>query len=86
MAYRVVLGAAAQKDLRRITQRSTFDRLTRALENLRLEPRPPDCRKLKGFDHWRIRVGDYRIIYSINDSESRVDVIRIRHRSIAYDR
>jgi mRNA interferase RelE/StbE len=57
----------------------------RRIEGLSTEPRPPGCRKLVGANNlWRIRVGDYRVIYSIDDPRRRVDVNAVRHRSDAY--
>ena len=56
------------------------------LENLETTPRPPGCKKLKGGDHeWRIRIGDYRIVYVIDDAAKTVDVTRIAHRREVYD-
>jgi mRNA interferase RelE/StbE len=56
------------------------------LEHLASVPRPPRCKKLKGGDHeWRIRVGDYRIVYVIDDEARTVDVTRIAHRRDVYD-
>jgi mRNA interferase RelE/StbE len=55
------------------------------LEKLASNPRPPGCKKLKGGDkEWRIRVGDYRVVYTIDDANSLVEVTRIRHRSEVY--
>ncbi|MBI3650735.1 MAG: type II toxin-antitoxin system RelE/ParE family toxin [Acidobacteria bacterium] len=49
------------------------------------EPRPPKCLKLTGEeDLWRIGVGDYRVLYTINDPQKLVDVIAVRHRREAY--
>jgi mRNA interferase RelE/StbE len=57
------------------------------LENLAANPRPPGCKKLKGGDkEWRIRVGDYRVVYVIDDALLLVEVTRIRHRSEVYER
>ena len=63
----------------------TFARSARKeLERLG-DPRPTGCRKLEGAeDLWRIRIGDYRIIYSVDDSRHVVDISAIRHRSDAY--
>jgi mRNA interferase RelE/StbE len=59
--------------------------MIRAIERLATNPRPKGCRKLEGADNlWRIRVGDYRVIYSVDDARRIVDIIAIRHRSEAY--
>ena len=49
-----------------------------------LIPRPPGCKILKGSDKWRIRIGNYRLIYEIDDSAKAVIVIKIAHRSNVY--
>ncbi len=55
------------------------------LERLALAPRPPGCKKLKGGDkQWRIRIGDYRIVYEIDKART-VDVTRIAHRREVYE-
>jgi mRNA interferase RelE/StbE len=57
------------------------------LENLASNPRPPGCKKIRGGEgEWRIRVGDYRVIYTIDDAKLLVEVTRIRNRGVAYDR
>lgn len=57
----------------------------RAINGLSKNPRPPGCRKLSGGKNdWRIRVGDYRVIYEIADADQIVRVNRVRHRRAAY--
>ena len=56
------------------------------IEGMGVNPRSPGCRKLSGFkDSWRIRVGDYRVVYVINDELKRVSVTRIAHRKDVYE-
>ena len=65
--YRVLLERAAEKDLGRLSA-SVHDRVIAAIQRLTRVPRPTGCRKLTGTDNdWRIRVGDYRVIYEITD-------------------
>ena len=52
---------------------------------LELDPRPSGCKKLKGRDAYRIRIGDYRVIYEIQDSRLMVTVITIGHRREVYE-
>lgn len=60
-------------------------RISAAIDGLKDTPRPPGCKKLQGReDLWRIRVGDYRIIYAIDDTIRVVDVRRIGHRGDIY--
>jgi mRNA interferase RelE/StbE len=57
------------------------------LEDLASNPRPSGCKKLRGGDgEWRIRVGDWRVVYTIDDAKLQVEVTRIRHRSEVYER
>jgi mRNA interferase RelE/StbE len=62
-------------------------RIVPRLENLASNPRPPSCKKMQGGDReWRIRIGDYRAVYTIDDAKLLVEVTRIRHRSGVYER
>jgi mRNA interferase RelE/StbE len=51
---------------------------------LRENPRPANCRKLTGRDGWRIRIGDYRVIYEINDAALSLTVLHVGHRREVY--
>jgi len=83
MGYEVLLLPAAGRDLRKLPP-ELRPRITEALSSLK-EPRQPGAQKLQGsHDRWRIRVGDYRIIYRILDDEHQVIVSRIAHRREAY--
>lgn len=84
MAYRVVLRRSAGRELADLTQ-PIRGRLTRAIGALSNDPRPIGAKLLTGPERiWRLRVGDYRILYRVDDDIVRVLVIRIRHRSAAY--
>ena len=82
--YRVLLERAAEKDLGRLSAR-LHDRMIAAIQALSENPRPTGCRKLTATDNdWRIRVGDYRVIYEIDDAVQVLRVNRIRHRREVY--
>ena len=84
--YRVVVERSAEKDLRRLPLDVRF-RVADTLHSLANDPRPVGSRKLAGTKHdWRIRVGAYRLIYEIADSDSIrvVRVYRVRHRREVY--
>ena len=84
-SYRIVLPASAAKELHGLPS-TVVARIMPRLEHLAASPRPPGCKKLKGGDReWRIRVGDYRIVYEIDDSAKTVDVTRIAHRREVYE-
>lgn len=83
-SYRIEYAKGVDKDLRKIPTK-TADRIAGAIDKLALEPRPPGSVKLVGFDiEYRIRVGDYRVIYQIHDSVLIVLVIEIGHRKDIY--
>jgi mRNA interferase RelE/StbE len=82
--YRVTFARSAGKELERLRP-PTIGRVFRAIEQLRHEPRPGGCVKLTGEGTlWRLRVGDYRVIYSIDDPGRVVDIVMVRHRRDAY--
>jgi len=82
--YSVEVKKKAQKELEALPTQAT-ERIIGALRSLATNPRPEGCKKLKGQDMlWRIRVGNYRIIYSIEDFVKVVAVLRITHRKDAY--
>ena len=82
--YRVLLERGAEKDLARLSS-EIHDRVIVAIQRLARNPRPPGCRKLTGAGNdWRIRVGEYRVIYEIADEIRIVRVNRVRHRREVY--
>jgi mRNA interferase RelE/StbE len=81
---KVFLESSVEKDLRRLSSK-VHDRVLAAVQKLADNPRPVGCRKLSGAaNDWRIRVGDYRVIYEINDATQTVMVNRVRHRREVY--
>jgi mRNA interferase RelE/StbE len=83
MRYRVILPKSVQKELDRLSD-EIANRVLARLTELEINPRPPDLKKLKGRSAWRIRVGDYRVIYEIHDRELQVLVITVGHRREVY--
>ena len=83
MAYRVDFTAAAARQLRKLPE-SIRNRLVPHLNALADNPRPAGAKKLKGEEGYRIRVGDYRILYEIQDEASRVLVVKVGHRREVY--
>ena len=83
--YSIVLKSSAQKELDALDG-AVFARIDRKILALAETPRPPGCKKLKGYkDHWRIRVGDWRVVYILDDSAKRVSVTRVAHRREIYE-
>ena len=84
--YELRFRPAALRQLRKLDSQIAR-RIKSTTETLRTEPRPPGVKALTGQRGWlRIRVGDYRIVYEVRDSELVVLVIQIGHRSEVYDR
>jgi len=83
--YDIVLKSSAQEELDALDN-GIFRRIDRKVLALSETPRPPGCKKLKGYkDHWRIRVGDWRVVYIIDDSAKRIILTRVAHRRDVYD-
>ena len=86
MAYVVHMRSSAERERRRL-QGHIRQRINRHLLQLESEPRPSGVEKLVGRPNsWRIRVGDYRILYEIDDTNQRVIIHRIAHRRDVYQR
>ncbi len=82
--YEVFLEKATQRDLRALS-RENFHRIIPRIEELARNPRPSGCHKIAGSkSDWRVRVGDYRIIYEVDDKAKVVRVMRVRHRREVY--
>lgn len=84
--YSIVVSRGAEKDMERL-DKPVFKRVAEAIDGLAHDPRPAGCKKLKGTDEplWRIRVGDYRIVYCVGDDICVVDIRRVRHRKEVYE-
>lgn len=83
--YSIAFARSARRELE-VLPPSVILRILSKIEALALHPRPHGSRKLTGEKHlWRIRIGDYRVIYSILDKERRIDITAVRHRREAYD-
>lgn len=83
--YRVEVSPVADKQLAKVKDRVLKARLMRAIYELGDDPRPSGCLKLVGeTDQWRVRVGDWRIVYRIEDGRLVVVVVRVAPRSGVY--
>jgi mRNA interferase RelE/StbE len=82
--YTAVLSKKAQKQLDKLSD-TIAEPILEAIADLEENPRPTGCKKLKGRDGYRIRVGNYRIIYEIFDTELIVDIITLGHRKDIYE-
>ena len=84
-SYVVEVKPSARKELEGLPN-SVLARAVRKMESLGDNPRPAGCKKLKGYrDRWRVRVGDWRMVYTIEDGAKLVSVTRIAHRREVYE-
>ena len=85
MRYRIVIRKQALKEIGRMPAKIN-EQIVSAIENLKDNPRPSGCKKLKGEREimWRIRVGDYRVLYTIEDAIKIVEVRKVGHRKNIY--
>lgn len=82
--YAVVFARSARKELQNLDPQ-VARRIIKQIEALMIDPRPSGVVKLEGAtDLWRIRVGQWRVVYRISDRDRLVDVVAVRHRSDAY--
>lgn len=83
-SYRVEFTTAAAKELRKLDA-GIRRRILAGISGLEQDPRPTGCKKLVGEDNaWRIRIGDYRVLYDVQDEVLVVTVVRVAHRRHVY--
>ena len=80
MSYQVNLRRAAQKQLDKLAEKD-YEIIAQAISALEKEPRPKRVKKLAESSLWRIRVGQYRVVYNIDDEERLVIVVRVARRT-----
>jgi mRNA interferase RelE/StbE len=83
--YRVFLRKSAADELGRIPKKDLV-RIIERIRSLEHDPRPRVCEKLSALERYRVRQGDYRIVYAVDDDEKTVDVVKIGHRREVYRR
>jgi mRNA interferase RelE/StbE len=85
MSYQISITPAAQRQFKKLTL-AIQENLLALIEILSEDPRPLGCKKLKGRkNQYRVRSGDYRIIYSVEDASLVVEVIKVGHRRDVYE-
>jgi mRNA interferase RelE/StbE len=85
VVYRLELETRALKELKSLP-RERRELISDVLDDLERNPRPPGAKKLSGLDGWRVRKGDYRVLYTVDDSARLIRVYRIGHRGDVYRR
>ncbi len=83
--YKVFFKAPVEKELKAIPKKDTV-KIMRQIASLSINPRPPGCEKLTGQEKYRVRQGMHRIVYSIQDFELTVWIVRVANRKDVYRR
>jgi mRNA interferase RelE/StbE len=82
-SYNLVIKKSAERELRAIPKQD-MRRIVTRIQGLAQQPRPTVCEKLSGEERYRIRQGDYRIVYAVDDESRTVEVVKIGHRREVY--
>ena len=81
--YRIIIDRRAVKEIESLPN-EVLQRVTDAIVHLKLAPRPNGVKKLVGEEGWRIRIRDYRILYTIDDARKLITIYRVKHRREVY--
>ncbi len=87
MNYHIVVGRAAEKALRGRIPPERAPQIRQTIRSLAVDPRPRNAVKMRGTgerEEWRVRVGDYRIVYRVDDEAKEVIVLAVGHRGSVY--
>jgi len=82
-SYRLLIKPSAAREIEALPRRDR-PRIVARISSLGRDPRPPGCERLSGRDQFRLRQGDYRILYEIQDLDLVVVVVRVGHRREVY--
>ena len=82
--YRILIKTSAAKEIEKIANRSDRRRVVSKIKGLADDPRPRGCEKLSGQERYRVRQGVYRIVYSVEDDELIVHIVKVGHRKDVY--
>ena len=83
--YRLLIKRSAARELAGVDSKPDRQRVVARIRALSMDPRPPGCEKLSGHaDRYRVRQGDYRVVYAVDDVEQIVLIVKIGHRREVY--
>ena len=83
-SYRILIKPSAAKELEAVGSKKDRTGIVARIRSLASDPRPPGCQKLSGSEKYRVRQGACRVVYSIEDDELVVTIVRVAHRREAY--
>jgi len=83
--YKLFIKPSAAKEIEALGQKNVRQRIVNRIAGLASEPRPPGCEKLAGAEgRYRIRQGEFRIVYAVDDPTRTVEVVKVGHRREVY--
>ena len=82
--YKIEIKRSASKEIEKLPK-SVLKRVLNKIQSLGREPRPSGCKKLTADEKYRVRVGDYRILYSIENDKLMIYIVKVGHRKKIYD-
>lgn len=82
-SYKVLIKPSATEELELLPKKDR-QRMAARIQSLAADPRPHGCEKLSGADKYRVRQGDYRVVYSIDDQAQTLVIVKIGHRRDVY--
>lgn len=82
--YSLFIKPSAAKELEAVRSKKDRAKLVAKIRSLSADPRPPGCRKLSGAEKYRVRQGNYRVVYSIDDDRLIITIVKIGHRRDVY--
>lgn len=85
MLYELYIERHAEKDLRKLADSPLLSEITNKIKELKNNPRPQSSKKIKGtHNDWRLRIGNYRVLYEINKTNGTITIMRVKHRRDVY--
>jgi mRNA interferase RelE/StbE len=81
--YAILIKGAAEREMNSLSA-AVFERVTKAVLSLETTPRPRGAKKLHGRSAYRLRIGDYRVLYTVSDSARTVEIVAVGHRKDVY--
>ena len=85
MTYRLSIPRSVNKRMEKLPDQ-VYERVDGAILSPAEDPRPPGCVRLRDREEWRIRIGDYRVVYGIDDEQRVVEILNVAHRRDVYRR
>ncbi len=82
--YKIEIGASAQKEMRKIFQEKIRDKIIEQIFNLRENPHTLNSEKMVGYEGYRLRIGNYRVLYEIEKSAKVIFIVKVGHRKEVY--